>query len=257
MNIHLIILLVAGYVLSEYVLLHGATPDLELTSKNIGKKTGVFGLSITLLTIYWWSYSWVVMIGTVTISYGYLATARSLFAQKYPDKPLVREVTYLVAIILLITIATRIENVYIEQTTAPIWLREVFSSGNFYPIVVYVSAFIINISGGTVLVRAMLEQTGKLPLTEETKLNKREYNVGRWIGGFERTLILIFVLINNYLAIGLVLTAKSAARFNDLSDREFAEYYILGTLMSTLVAIAVGEAVNYLLKNNIITQLPF
>ncbi|GMA43371.1 hypothetical protein GCM10025853_08280 [Tetragenococcus halophilus subsp. halophilus DSM 20339] len=44
---------------------------------------------------------------------------------------------------------------------------------------------------------------------------------------------------NQYAAIGFVLTAKSIARYNKIAeDPKFAEYYLLGTLLSSLLVIA-------------------
>jgi hypothetical protein len=37
-------------------------------------------------------------------------------------------------------------------------------------------------------------------------------------------------------AVGLVLAPKTLARFKQLDDRDFAEYYLLGTLASVAVA---------------------
>lgn len=63
-------------------------------------------------------------------------------------------------------------------------------------------------------------------------------NAGSFIGLLERIIIVIFLSIGQYSAIGLVLTAKSIARYNKISeDKEFAEYYLLGTLLSTIIAI--------------------
>lgn len=67
---------------------------------------------------------------------------------------------------------------------------------------------------------------------------KSDRNTGRLIGTLERLLILIFICINQYSAIGLVLTAKSIARYDKISkEKDFAEYYLLGTLLSTLLVI--------------------
>lgn len=63
---------------------------------------------------------------------------------------------------------------------------------------------------------------------------------GSFIGLLERLLILILLSINQFSAIGLVLTAKSIARYDKISkDKEFAEYYLLGTLLSTIIVIVV------------------
>lgn len=61
---------------------------------------------------------------------------------------------------------------------------------------------------------------------------------GRYIGVIERLIMLLFMAMQQYSAIGLVLTAKSIARYEKISkDKDFAEYYLLGTLLSTLFVI--------------------
>ena len=47
----------------------------------------------------------------------------------------------------------------------------------------------------------------------------------------------MFVLSGAEAAIGFVVAAKTLARFKLLDDRDFAEYYLLGTLASVSVAI--------------------
>jgi hypothetical protein len=60
--------------------------------------------------------------------------------------------------------------------------------------------------------------------------------IGATIGALERLLIVAFVLVNAEAAVGLVIAAKTIARFKQLDDRGFAEYYLLGTLASVSVA---------------------
>jgi Protein of unknown function (DUF3307) len=64
--------------------------------------------------------------------------------------------------------------------------------------------------------------------------------VGATIGILERLLIVTFVLAGVDAAIGFVVAAKTIARFRLLDDRDFAEYYLLGTLGSVAVAVATG-----------------
>ena len=66
-------------------------------------------------------------------------------------------------------------------------------------------------------------------------------NAGRTIGYLERLIIIILMAMNQYAAIGLVITAKSIARYEQLStEKAFAEYYLLGTLLSLLTVISTG-----------------
>lgn len=77
----------------------------------------------------------------------------------------------------------------------------------------------------------------------EDKDNDRlhDNNAGRFIGTLERIIILIFIAAGQYGAIGLVLTAKSIARYDKIvKDPVFAEYYLLGTLLSTAVAVVTA-----------------
>jgi hypothetical protein len=64
--------------------------------------------------------------------------------------------------------------------------------------------------------------------------------VGETIGILERLLIVAFVLTRAEAAIGFVIAAKTLARFRQLDDRSFAEYYLLGTLGSVSVALLSG-----------------
>jgi hypothetical protein len=66
---------------------------------------------------------------------------------------------------------------------------------------------------------------------------------GRIIGMTERILIFIFILIQQWEAIGFLLAAKSVFRFGELNtarDRRLTEYVLIGTLISFFTAIATG-----------------
>jgi uncharacterized protein DUF3307 len=61
--------------------------------------------------------------------------------------------------------------------------------------------------------------------------------IGATIGALERLLIVAFILVGAEAAVGFVIAAKTLARFKQLDDRGFAEYYLLGTLASVSVAV--------------------
>jgi hypothetical protein len=76
-------------------------------------------------------------------------------------------------------------------------------------------------------------------------------HAGKWIGRLERVLILTFILIQQFEAIGFLLAAKSVFRFGDLkdeSDRKRTEYILIGTLISFTFTIAVGLFVAVILQ---------
>jgi hypothetical protein len=55
------------------------------------------------------------------------------------------------------------------------------------------------------------------------------------------------VLLGQFGALGLIVAAKALARFRGLEDRDFAEYFLIGTLASLLHAVAVGVGLLLLL----------
>lgn len=80
-------------------------------------------------------------------------------------------------------------------------------------------------------------------------------NAGRWIGMSERLLIFVFVLVNQFSAIGFLIAAKSLLRYNDKASdagippayiSKKSEYVLVGTLMSYTCAIAVALIVRML-----------
>lgn len=74
---------------------------------------------------------------------------------------------------------------------------------------------------------------------KENKTNfKKDHNAGRMIGTIERVIMLFLISFGQYAAAGFVLTAKSIARYERISkDTEFAEYYLLGTLLSAAIVL--------------------
>ncbi len=73
---------------------------------------------------------------------------------------------------------------------------------------------------------------------------------GMWIGLLERFLILTFILINQYTAIGFLIAAKSILRFSDkeISTQKKTEYVLMGTLMSFSATLLLGLIMNTLLR---------
>ena len=74
---------------------------------------------------------------------------------------------------------------------------------------------------------------------------------GLWIGRLERLLILTFVLLNRYEAIGFLIAAKSIFRFSEIKsaeDRKEAEYILVGTMLSFVAAIFIGVLTTWFLK---------
>jgi Protein of unknown function (DUF3307) len=87
---------------------------------------------------------------------------------------------------------------------------------------------------------ALPESAESAPPVDLPRTPGQVARVGATIGILERVLIVVFVLTGTEAAIGFVVAAKTLARFRLLDDRDFAEYYLLGTLGSVAVAIVTA-----------------
>lgn len=139
-------------------------------------------------------------------------------------------------------------------------------------LVLWVSVYLFMVPGGTALVRWVLDDFVLNPVVPGS-VGHREgttdpgaaaleaavgrdggsnalapnLRLGRVIGNLERLIILALVTQGQYAAIGVVLAAKSIVRYERVTHlSHFADYYLIGTLMSMAVALAGGLALNFL-----------
>lgn len=67
------------------------------------------------------------------------------------------------------------------------------------------------------------------------------FHSGALIGTLERALTIVFVVLEQYEAIGFLLAAKSILRFSETSKGgEKSEYVLTGTLLSLTIAVGLG-----------------
>ncbi|WP_285008582.1 DUF3307 domain-containing protein [Pedobacter faecalis] len=105
-----------------------------------------------------------------------------------------------------------------------------------------------------------LEQAKRNELANETLLTGEESgtkeeeplglaSAGKWIGICERILILTFVLMQQYTAIGFLMTAKSILRFSEkeTNTQLKTEYILVGTLVSFACSALVGVLIQVLM----------
>ena len=103
-------------------------------------------------------------------------------------------------------------------------------------LVVYVATIF---SGGYVVRYLTKSLIRDLPrMADET--SEHLQNAGMYIGWLERILILTAVIMRSPATIGLVLTAKSIVRYQEMKSGRFAEYFLIGTLLSIVLAIFGG-----------------
>ncbi|MBN1925147.1 MAG: DUF3307 domain-containing protein [Prolixibacteraceae bacterium] len=130
-------------------------------------------------------------------------------------------------ITILWALSTFATSIVLEESFADFW--------------VYVAGFILVTTPAGILIGKFLQPITKM----ENKPMKADASA--WIGIVERILILIFILAGQFQAIGFLVAAKSVFRFSEIKKNENpkAEYFLLGTLVSFLVAVVVGMGIRY------------
>ncbi len=137
-------------------------------------------------------------------------------------------------IILLIIVAEYILDLYPAPNTLIGQIIDKYS----YPFVMESSVIVLlyvlcSHPIGVIIKKVFLmwNARSKQQLIEETS------GAGFVIGILERLIILTLGLLGEFGAVGLVLAAKGLARFEQLKDKNFAEKYLIGTLLSVLLAL--------------------
>jgi len=111
---------------------------------------------------------------------------------------------------------------------------------------VIAAAYLIIIWPSSVLINRITEKWRKdISEKEGAEKDKSLEKAGTWIGWLERFLILTFILLQQYAAIGFLVAAKSIFRFSE--SRKVGEYVLIGTLLSFVIAVIVGLVASMLL----------
>jgi hypothetical protein len=127
---------------------------------------------------------------------------------------------------------------------------EFFKSGNWFNIWVFVFGGLLLMNELNIFIRIIFKKFNLVPqnYSNESDINNsnKEYNAGRMIGILERIIIYCLIFIDQYEAIGLIIAAKAFARFKAMDERIFAEYVLIGTLLSATLSFIVALWVKYL-----------
>lgn len=97
------------------------------------------------------------------------------------------------------------------------------------------------IFGGGYIIRMLISPLWKEKLGGNTETHDEVVNAGLYIGWLERFLALTAICLQSPSTVGLILTAKSIARYSELkADTRFVEYFLIGTLLSISLALVGG-----------------
>jgi hypothetical protein len=88
------------------------------------------------------------------------------------------------------------------------------------------------------------EEVNEITTTKTEQFYKdSSKQIGRYIGMIERILIIIFIVQGIPHGLTFLIAVKSLTRFKQFENKQFAEYYLIGSLSSALIAIILGYAV--------------
>jgi hypothetical protein len=93
----------------------------------------------------------------------------------------------------------------------------------------------------------MVQKVLKCIQKQDEKEKQGVEKAGTVIGILERLIIALFSLCGQPAAIAFVIAAKSLARFKQLENQDFAERYLVGTLLSALLALGASLSVQLFL----------
>jgi hypothetical protein len=123
------------------------------------------------------------------------------------------------------------------------WFRAMPSKFLAVP-VIYIGV----IFGGGYLIRFLTQFLAEgLKTQSPEKTGEQLQNAGLYIGWLERFLVLTALLLQSPATVGLIMTAKAIARYPEFKSERFAEYFLIGTLLSISMALVGGAFLSKLL----------
>ena len=96
------------------------------------------------------------------------------------------------------------------------------------------------IFGGGYVIRFFTKPLTKQDMSILGETTNEMQNAGLYIGWLERFVVLTALVLQSPATVGLILTAKSIARYPEMKSVRFAEYFLVGTLLSMSLGIIGG-----------------
>lgn len=112
-----------------------------------------------------------------------------------------------------------------------------FSPAARFQVLVVSTIYAASMFGGGYVIRYFTRQLAKGVVLESPDQLR---NAGLYIGWIERFLVITAIAVHSPALVGLILTGKSIARLQELKEVRFAEYFLIGTLLSISLALAGG-----------------
>ncbi len=217
---------------------------------SIGKKAAAGKCAIELAGLLLLSFNiWVLLLAGIIV----LINGLQYFLERSPERMnLKRLFTLLLYFVVLNTLFAPYFEIDFNSTILGIFrkcsdlnLGISFLLGiNWHYSLITFTGLLLSLNESNIFIRYLFEVLKLVPVknpeNRSSVVDEQEYNRGRVIGFLERILIYFFVLNNHFSAIGFILAAKGITRFKKLEERTFAEYFLIGTLLSAILAGAIA-----------------
>lgn len=109
--------------------------------------------------------------------------------------------------------------------------------------------YIFILQEATLFIQLVLKSISAVPeaATPEEQPDTRELERGKIIGILERSFYYFLILSNNFGGIAIIIALKSLARFKELDRKRFAEYFLIGSLLSLAAAAVPATLIRLLM----------
>ncbi|VVB84424.1 Uncharacterised protein [uncultured archaeon] len=249
-EISLLIRLIIAHLLCDFVFQSDSWVNLRFKDGWKSKHLYLHGLIAGILAYFFsglWDYIWIPIV--VAITHILIDGIKTMYEKKYENNIQSFLTDQLAHFIILLVIWILIVNPKSDDFDV---LKQIFLPG--LKIWVIAAAYLIITYPSSVLISKITEKWRKdFSKKEMADKDKSLDKAGQWIGLLERFLILTFVLLKQYQAIGFLVAAKSIFRFSE--SRNVGEYVLIGTLLSFAIAILVGLITSLFLSLSIPFQV--
>jgi hypothetical protein len=255
MNIVILIQLLLAHILTDFVF---QTPKMVESKNSDGYKSIYFWVHIilagtlTYVILMQWT-NWLVPL-FIVITHGFIdfwkikqeqkVATYNLSSQNNPDKKTTTVQFFLDQFFHVIVIL--IAWVYLTETSKQVlpFIESLITEKKYITII----TALILVAWPVGLAIGKITEPFRNEFSSDDSLKK----AGKYIGIFERLLVMIFVLMGQFAAIGFLIAAKSVLRISkdtiDNDARKKTEYVLIGTLISFTIAILIGLVAQYIIK---------
>lgn len=233
---NIVILYMLGHVLGEFYF----QDIIEIKNegyKKVVKRNSMYFLGILIISIPVINLKIAMCSTGVVLSHMLIDSIRCLCVRKHSYKEkyvfLTEQILYIVVIMIFVYIAIKYE----LKITVLDFINDYFGVSGISKIglVRWTLVLLVLHKPANIFIQKMI---GDYKPEGGKGQFEIDHNIGRHIGTIERWIMILLLSVNQYAAMGFVLTAKSIARYDKISkEKKFAEYYLLGTLMSTMMVI--------------------